>query len=114
MCTILWTLSSLCSEEEERQDRQERLVAPLSYESVILVWHLEVLQFASWLSYSGFNLEEPLFIPRVVYVVSPHNFLHSSFFCIKIQIATLCMRKYKTHDALQLSPIEANTIAPCL
>ena len=32
--------------------------------------------------YSAFNLEEPLFIPRVVFVVSPHNFLHSPFYCI--------------------------------
>ena len=33
-------------------------------------------------TYSAFNLEEPLFIPRVVCVVSPHNFLHSPFYCI--------------------------------
>ena len=32
--------------------------------------------------YSAFNLEESHFIPRVVYVVSPHNLLHSSFYCI--------------------------------
>ena len=37
---------------------------------------------ASCVLYSAFNLEEPLFIPRVVCVVSPHNFLHSPFYCI--------------------------------
>ena len=37
---------------------------------------------AGYIWYSAFNLEEPLFIPRVVCVVSPHNFLHSPFYCI--------------------------------
>ena len=34
------------------------------------------------IEYSASSLERPLFIPRVVCVVSPHNFLHSPFYCI--------------------------------